>query len=159
MNKFFPEYDETQQGHMRGQRQGVRSTKPKIDEKLQGVCIIIEGEKVSEEFQGEEIEETKPIKKEDDIIIALYEPKRTMYTDQKRKFPHVSIQGNRYMMVLAHIDSDSIWVEPMKNRTEGGMMLSRRLALQQMQAVGINPNGRSLTTKQAWHTGRKLWQS
>ena len=28
VNKFFPESEETQKGHMRGQRQGVRSTKP-----------------------------------------------------------------------------------------------------------------------------------
>ena len=63
-----------------------------------------------------------------------------MYTDQTGKFPHVSNQGNRYMMVLAHIDSDSIWVEPMKNRTEGEMMLARQRALQQMHTVGIIPN-------------------
>ena len=43
------------------------------------------------------------------------------------------------MMVLAHIDSYSIWVEPMKNRTEGGMMLARRRALKRMHAVGILP--------------------
>ena len=43
------------------------------------------------------------------------------------------------MMVLAHIDSDSIWVEPMKNRTEGEMMLARQRALKRMHAVGIIP--------------------
>ena len=62
-----------------------------------------------------------------------------MYNNQTGKFPHVSSQGNRYTMVLAHIDSDSIWVEPMKNRTEGGMMLARRRALERMHAVGIIP--------------------
>ena len=45
VNKLFPEYDETQQGHMRGQHQGVRSTKPKKNEKPEGVQIILEGEK------------------------------------------------------------------------------------------------------------------
>ena len=60
-----------------------------------------------------------------------------MYTNQTGKFPHVSSQGNRYMMVLAHIYSDSIWVEPMKNRTERGMMLARRLALKLNHAGGI----------------------
>ena len=78
-------------------------------------------------------------KKENDILIEVYSPKETMYTDQTGNFPHASSQGNRYMMVLAHIDSDSIWVEPMKNRTEGGMMLARRQALQKMHAVGIIP--------------------
>ena len=104
---------------MWGQRQGVRSTKPKNNEKPQEVQIILEGEKLSEKFQGEDTKDTKPIKKEDDVLIEVYEPKDTMYIDQTGKFPHISIQGNRYMMVLAHIDSYSIWVEPMKNRTEG----------------------------------------
>ena len=62
-----------------------------------------------------------------------------MYTDQTVKFPHVSSQVNRYMMILAHIDSDSIWVEPMKNRTEGGMMLARQQALKRMHSIGIIP--------------------
>ena len=63
MKKFFPESDETQQGHMRGQLQGVRSTKPKKNEKPQGVQIVLEGEKLSEKFQGEDKKDTKPIKK------------------------------------------------------------------------------------------------
>ena len=99
---------------MRSQRKGVRSTKPKKNEKPQGVQIILEGEKLTEKFQEEEKKYTKPIKKENDIQIEVYKPKETMYIDQTGKFPHVLSQGNRYMMVLAHIDSDSIWVEPMK---------------------------------------------
>ena len=35
VNKFFPESDETKQEHMQSQRQVVRSTKPKINEKPQ----------------------------------------------------------------------------------------------------------------------------
>ena len=77
-----------------------------------------------------------------------------MYTDQTGNFPQISIQGKRYMIVPAHIDSDSIWVEPMKNRTEGGMMLARRLALKRMHTVGIIPkrqvldNGTSMAYRQ-----------
>ena len=63
---------------------------------------------MSENFQGENTKDKKPIKKENDILIEVYDPKETMYTDQTGKFPHVSSQGNRYMMVIAHIDSDSI---------------------------------------------------
>ena len=59
-----------------------------------------------EKFQGEGTKDTKPIKKENYILIEVYDPKETMYIDQTGKFPHVSIQGNRYMMVLSHIDSD-----------------------------------------------------
>ena len=70
-----------------------------------------------------------------------------MYTDQTGKFPHLSSQGNKYMMVLDHIYSDSIWVEPMKNRTEGEMMLARRRAIKRMHAVGIIPKRQVLDNK------------
>ena len=60
----------------------MRSTKPKKNEKPQGVQIILEGEKVSEKFQGEDTNDKKPIKKENDILIEVYVPKETMYTDQ-----------------------------------------------------------------------------
>ena len=63
--------------------------------------MILEGEKVSEKIQGDVTKYTKPIKKENYILIEVYDPKETMYTDQTGKFPHVSSQGNRYMMVLA----------------------------------------------------------
>ena len=69
MNKLFPESDETQQGHTRGHRQGVRSTKPKKNDKPQRIKITPEEEKESEKLQGEYIRNTKPIKKEDDILI------------------------------------------------------------------------------------------
>ena len=63
VNKCFPESDKTQQGHMRGQHQGVRSTKCKKNERPQGVQRILEGEKVSEKLQGNDTKDTKPIKK------------------------------------------------------------------------------------------------
>ena len=72
-----------------------------------------------------------------------------MYTDQTGRFSHVSSQGNRYMMVLAHIDSDSIWVDPTKNRTEGEMMLYKRQALQRMHTVEITPKRQVLDNKKS----------
>ena len=108
----------------------MRSTKPKKNDKPQGFQIILEGEKGSDKLQGGDTKDTKPIKKENYILVEVYNPKETMYTDQTVKFPHVSSQGNQYIMGLSHIDSDSIWVDPMKNRTEGGEMLARRRELQ-----------------------------
>ena len=110
---------------MRGQRQWVRSTKSKKNDKPKRIQTTSEEEKESEKLQGENTRNTQPIKNESDILIEVYSTKDTMYTDQTGKFLHVSSQGNRYMMVLAHIDSDLIWVEPMKNRTEGEMMLAK----------------------------------
>ena len=123
VNTYFPESEETQQGHMRCQRQGVRSTKVKV----------------KKEEAEESEKQAEPIEKKNDILISVYDTNDTMYTDQTGKFPHVSSRGNRYQMVAIHIDTNSIWVEALKNRTEGELILARRRALLRMKACGIIP--------------------
>ena len=62
-----------------------------------------------------------------------------MYTYQTVKFPHRSIQGNIYQMILHEIDSNSTCIEPMKNIIEGNMILAWRRALERMKVQGIVP--------------------
>ena len=62
-----------------------------------------------------------------------------MFTDQTGKFPQSSSRGNNYQMIIHEIDGNSTWVEPMKNRTEGEMILARRRALARMKIQGIVP--------------------
>jgi hypothetical protein len=60
--KYFPESEETQKGHMRGQRQGVRSTRVTKPTKDTPPNI--------------------PHKKKGDILITEHEVKSLMYADQ-----------------------------------------------------------------------------
>ena len=46
--------------------------------------------------------------RERDIYIDVYKTKEMMYTNQTGKFPGISSQGNKYIMVLVNIDSNSI---------------------------------------------------
>eukprot|EP00804_Cyclotella_cryptica_P028250 CCRYP_014606-RA/>CCRYP_014606-RA protein AED:0.44 eAED:0.44 QI:0/-1/0/1/-1/1/1/0/272 len=69
----------------------------------------------------------------------MYDTRGRVYSDQTGKFPHTSSRGNRYQMILYHTDSNSIWVEPTKNRTEGELILARTQALTQMRACGLTP--------------------
>ena len=70
-----------------------------------------------------------------------------MYTDQTGKFPHSSIRGNNYQMIIYEIDGASTWVEVMKNRTEGGMIKARRRGLKIMKQQGIMPEHQVLYNK------------
>ena len=90
---------------MRGQRQGVRSTKRKPK-----VKIKIEGEENEEKDKETAVdsEEEPALEKEADIYVSVYETKEAMHTDQTGQFPHVSSSGNRYTMVLVELDSNSI---------------------------------------------------
>lgn len=71
--RYFPESEENQKGHMRGQRQGVRSTKKKQWDN-DATSILIEP--------------TPHIRKED-VMICVYDLNSTMYTDQMGLFPQI----------------------------------------------------------------------
>ena len=50
-------------------------------------------------------------------------------------------------MVIHEIDANSTWIEPMKNKTQGGMIKARRNALKCMQLKGIVPLHQILDNK------------
>ena len=100
---------------MLSQRQGVRSTKVKIKTE--------EGEE--EKKAGQDNEQIPTLTKQEDIHIKIHDTNYTMHTNQTDKFPHISIRGNRYQRIAYHVGSNSIWVEPMKNQTEGEMIQAR----------------------------------
>jgi hypothetical protein len=127
VTKFFPESEETQKGHMRGQRQGVCSTK-EAESPNKNQTII-------------------PHIKKHDILILVYDAKATMYSDQIGKFPVVLSKGNKYIMVLRDVDSNSLWAEPMKNQTGGELILARNRALTRMRQQGINPKHQILNNQ------------
>ena len=116
VNRRFPESKDIQKVHMRNQRQGVRSTKAKA---LHPVI------------------KSPPAEKIRDVFINVYATKGAMYTDQTGNLPHRFSQGNRYQIILHEIDGKSTWIEPMKNKTEGGIILAWRRTLQRMKSQGI----------------------
>ena len=80
-----------------------------------------------------------PIVKKKDILISIYNPRETIYTDQTGKFPHASSRGYNYQMIVHEIDGNSTWVEPMKNKYQGEMIRARRAALLRMDLQNIVP--------------------
>ncbi len=107
VRKHFPESDETQQGHMKKQSQGVRSTKTMPAENKD---VLINPEVT-----------TIP-KKMKDVYIKIHNASKTVHTDQTGCFPATSSRGNQYIMVLVEVDGNYIDAESMKNKTEGSMI-------------------------------------
>ena len=91
VNNLYPESVETQKGHMRQSKQGVRSTKI-----------------VDEEFKP------PPGTKQKDVYLRVFDAtKRSMYSDQMGRFPITSHKGSKYMMVAVELDGNYIDVETM----------------------------------------------
>ena len=103
--KYFPESEETQKGNMRGQHQGVRSTR--VAEPTEDVPTNI------------------PHQKKSDILITEHkvESLMLMYVDQTGLFPAVSSLGNKYVMILHHVDSNSSCSEAMRNQLGAELIL------------------------------------
>jgi hypothetical protein len=117
INRHMPVSNETSKGHLKGRRQGIRSTKHKAFAALIGaedVRIKIKGE--NSPFQP------LPPTKLNDMFATIVDLAEEIHTDQTGAFPHTSQWGNRYIMEAIHLDANYIFVEPMKNRTEGEML-------------------------------------
>ncbi|KAL7551824.1 hypothetical protein ACHAWF_015016 [Thalassiosira exigua] len=125
VRKHFPESDETKQGHMKGIKQGIRSTKTKKEP----TTVTLE--------DGTEL--TMPLRKHHDVYLRVEEARETMYTDQTGAFPVQSRRGNRYVMILCEMDNNVIMSAPMKNRTAGSMVEAYRALMKRLKRAGIKP--------------------
>jgi hypothetical protein len=63
----------------------------------------------------------------------------TIFTDQTGHFPKKSSKGNQYIRVLCDIDSNSILVAAMKNRTSGEMIRAYQELIDRLHSAGIKP--------------------
>jgi hypothetical protein len=72
-----------------------------------------------------------------DVLIRVIDLKGTIYTDQTGRFPFVSSLGNRYIMILHHVDSNSYWSKALKNNSKGKLILAHRHALARMARCSI----------------------
>ncbi len=105
---YFLKSEEMQKGHISGQGHGVRSTKKKTFD-------------VFPDFPTSPPHESKK-----DIFIHIYKLKKTMYSDQMGQFPQVSSLGNKYIMVIHNVDSNSSWAEALNDNTRGKLILARK---------------------------------
>ena len=83
--QILPRIRGTQQGHMRGQRQWVRSTKSKKNDKPQIIQTTSEEETESDKLQGEGTRNTQPIKRK-----VTYSLKSTV---QRKQFIPIKLEN------------------------------------------------------------------
>ena len=88
------------------QEAGIRSTKKKLLEALEGVAI-------TPQFKS----------KQKDIMVKVFDTNDELamkvFTDQTERFPNSSSCGNKYIMVLCKVDSGGILVVPLRGKSAG----------------------------------------
>jgi hypothetical protein len=132
IHKYMPDSDEAAKGHLKGQRQGIRSTKQRAFKTL------LEGEETRIKIEGESSHfQPLPPTKLNDMFAQVVDLTEEIHTDQTGAFPHTSQRGNRYIMVAIHLDANYIFAEPMKNRTEGEMIRTHQKIINRMKTAGL----------------------
>ena len=90
---------------------------------------------------------TPTLRQHHDIYIKPHDARNTIYADQAGKFPYGSSRGFQYQMILYHVDGNSIWVEPIENKTEDELILAWSWVLLHMKACGQRPQHQVLDNK------------
>jgi hypothetical protein len=55
-----------------------------------------------------------------------------MYSNQMGHFPQILSLGNKYIMVIHNVDSNSFWAEALKDNIGSKLILGHAQALEQM---------------------------
>jgi hypothetical protein len=132
IHRHMPYSDKTAKGHVKGQQQGIRSTKQRALEK------IIRKEETRIKIEGEASPyRPLPPSKLNDIFVRVEDLFEEVHTNQTVAFPHMSQRGNQYIMVAVHLNVNYIFAMPMKNRTEGEMVRAYQRVINRMHAAGL----------------------
>lgn len=126
----FPDSIKTAKGHLKGQRQGILSTKQWVMQSLVDTAL-------AHIKQEQDDSPPTPVERHNDIFLHVKDLSETIHTNQTGGFPFLSQCGNGYIMVAIHLDANYIFVEPMKNRTEGEMIRAYQKMINQMKAAGL----------------------
>ena len=133
VRRHLPKALATPMGHMHKYRQNMRSTKtPTIDELM------------NEEFEPDIVlEPPRQILDQKDYVgvkvIKFEDLKGTIATDQTRRFPITSRQGNKYIMVLYDFNSNVIDTTAIKSRKTEDLIEGYEKLYQHLQQGGIQP--------------------
>ena len=123
ISRHFPESDETQKGHMKQTKQGVRSTKVVDEDAMLGF-------------------KQQPGVKHKDVYLRVFDvTKKSMFSDLTGKFPITSARGNKYIMVAVELDGNYIDGEPLQSRYGKSLTKAYQTIFQRWKATGvITPN-------------------
>jgi hypothetical protein len=126
---------------MKGQHQGIRSTKQKALDHL------VESDKIVKIKVEPGTEVPLPAKRFNDIFVCLEDLAESIHSDQTAAFLYTSQRGNRYVMIAIHLDGNYIFCESIKNRTEGEMIKAYQKIINRMKTAGLGLKPHQLDNK------------
>ena len=117
--RYYQESNDTPKVHLNQSRKNVRSNKPKRTPLEVPKKWTLQGHKVH------------------DVYARVYKVRNAVLFDQIGQLPTHSQQGNKYIMVMAEIDSNAILVKPIKNCKDEELMRAYWKMMLRLRRSGI----------------------
>ena len=136
IEKHLPKSVATTMGHMKAQRQGVRSTKKKIDETT---------DEEDDDENDPPLEAPRPhLERAVNHqvacgVIATSDLKGTVCTDLPGRFPFTSDMRNNYIFLMYDFDSNSILAKPIQSRNASELVRGFELCFKELEEANITP--------------------
>jgi hypothetical protein len=134
VKKYNPKTIKTAKGHLNQTRKNILSTIVKATPLETCDTSHLHGKKVH------------------NVYTQMYMVHKTMFSDQTGQFPIQSLCGNKYIMVMVEINSNTILVEPMKNHKDVKMIQAYNTLLLQLKRAGIVTKKRVLDNEVSENT-------
>jgi hypothetical protein len=129
VKKYYFETTKTTKEHLNQTRKNVWSTKVKATPLETCNTTHLQDKKVC------------------NMYTQTYMVLKTMLSNQTGQLAIQSLRGNKYIMVMVEIDSNSILVELMKNHKDAEMIRAYKALLLQLKRAGIIPKKHVLDNK------------
>jgi hypothetical protein len=131
VSRHFPESDETQKGHTKQTKQGVRSTKILDKDAMLGL----------QQKPGSNTQRH--------VYLMVFDAtKKSVFSDQTGKFHITSARGSKYIMVAVELDGNYIDGKPIQSRKAMSLTKANQAIFQHWKATGvICPNWQILNNK------------
>ena len=119
--KYYPETVEIPNGPLNQTRKNVRSTQLALFPLEISDATTLQG------------------KNQRDVYTKVYDVRNTIFSDQTGQFLKKSQRGNKYLMVMVEIDSNTILVEPLKSRKDSELKRAYHFLVMRLKCAGIVP--------------------
>ena len=81
------------------------------------------------------------------VYTKVYDVRSTIFSNQMGKFPKQSTRGNKYIMLMVEIDSNTILVEPINSCNGAKLTQAYRALMLRLKRAGIIPKKHALDNK------------
>ena len=140
--KYFKKSPATVKGHLDQLRQNIQSTQPKATETNKSQTPTSQENRISNlptDTDSAPCQEQEKTHEVYTMVTDTVQPTNQTHSDLTGSFPHISSKGNKYLLIMYHVDANAILVEPLKSRHGPEIHRAHKTLFARFKKAGCKP--------------------